>query len=271
VELAATLQSTPLFSFAPDQAGGVIVAYLESGKVMAARIAGDGSLAWNGSALTLAPTNVVTSQAPVVAPDGLGGAFIAWATISPRDVHVQHVTKEGTLLWPAAGAIVPDGSASEREMALVDDGEGGIYVSFATTTSLRGQRLNADGIAQWTFGTTNGVSLQSGFEPSIGRGVSGPIVVYSRSFGLGARLIDVPQPAVLKFTRIELGPTQQPTLTLSASLAGTNYAVLRASHLGAPLGDPAWVRVGTIQPGGTWSDPNPPQPMAVYVAGEGTP
>jgi hypothetical protein len=273
VDLGASLSDfTVSFNFDTDGAGGVILAYLENRVVRTARVTGDGAIPWSESVTTLASTNVVITEPPVVASDGAGGAFVAWVTSFPHDVHVQHLDSNGTHLWPEGGAVVPDGSSFEREVAMVADGAGGVFLSFATATSLRGQRLDSSGAAQWKVNGTNGVSLMSGDQPIIGLGASGPIVVYARtSLGLSVRTIDVPQSTSFHLTNIVFLPNNQVSLTLSGGVPGSAYDILRATALGAPLTNASWTIVGTVQPGESWIDTSPPLPMAVYAAGKQTP
>jgi hypothetical protein len=274
VDLGASLPDFNVsFNFDTDGAGGVILAYLENRVVRTARVTGDGAIPWSESATTLASTNVVITEPPVVASDGAGGAFVAWVTSFPRDVHVQHLDSNGTHLWPEGGAVVPDGSSFEGEVAMVADRAGGVFVSFATATSLRGQRLDSSGAAQWKVNGTNGVSLMSGNEPIIGLGVSGPTVVYARSSnrGLSVRTIDVPQSTSFHLTNIVFLPNNQVSLALSGGVSGAAYDIFRATTLGAPPTNPSWTIVGTVRPGESWIDTNSPLPMAVYVAGKQTP
>jgi hypothetical protein len=184
---------------------------------------------------------------------------------------VQHIAGDGTHLWPEGGAIVPDGTGTEREVAMLADGAGGIFVSFATSTSLRGQRLNRDGVAQWKVGNSNGVSLMSGDEPRIGIGPTGPLIIYTRSLGLSAKVITVPQPLAFLRDNLAYLPNGEFSLTLTGGIPGTTYEILRAPSLGSPVGGSGWELVGAIRPGETWIDPAPPQPMAVYVATEAAP
>jgi hypothetical protein len=271
VDIEAEPPFSPLFDFTTDGSGGIILAFLDAGVVRAVRVSGAGELPWAHASTVLADLNVVTSEPPAVASDGAGGAFVAWISSSPRDVHVLHITSDGTHLWPEGGAVVPDGSGTERETTLVSDEAGGIYVSFATSTSLRGQRLDRDGVAQWKVNGSNGVSLMTGFEPEIGFRLTGPLVVYRRSFGLSSRIIDVPPPVLLTLENVAYLPTGEFSFTLTGGVPETLYDILRTSTLGSPVQGGAWENVGSIRPGETWIDVAPPQPTAVYIAVEPAP
>jgi hypothetical protein len=271
VDIEAEPPFSPLFDFTTDGSGGIILAFLDGGVVRAVRVSGAGELPWAHASTVLADLNVVTSESPAVASDGDGGAFVAWISSSPRDVRVQHIAADGTHLWSEGGAVVPDGSTSEREAALVSDSAGGIYISFATATSLRGQRVDANGVAQWKVNGSNGVSLMSGFEPRIGFRSKGPLVVYARSFGLSSRIIDVPAPVILTLENVTYLPTGEFSFTLTGGVPETDYDILRATTPGIPVQGGDWVNVGSIRTGETWIDTTPPQPTAVYIAVESTP
>jgi hypothetical protein len=267
VDFNLVVPDTVDFNFGSDGAGGVIVAYLDNRDIRAFRVASDGTFPWGAGSILL-QTNVVLFQLPAIAPSGAGGAFIGWVASSPHDVRVQHLTPNGALLWAAGGAIVPDGSTFEREPALISDGAGGIFVSFATSTSLRGQRLDSGGTAQWKPGGVNGVSFGSGELPIIGVGTSGPTVVFKRSAGLFARSVAVP--ASVRIASIEPLPNNQFRLALSGGVAGRSYEILRSGSL-VPLTNNAWTLVGTLQIGQTWTDGSAPLTSAFYVARDPAP
>lgn len=274
VDLAATVPFTALFNAVPDGTGGIILAYLESGVVNAAplrvaRVSGDGTLAWSGASTTLTSTNIIISQPPVLAPDGSGGAFVAWVSYRPRDVHVQHITSRGTHLWGAEGAVVPDLSGTERATSIISDGVGGVFLSFTTSSSLRAQRLDSSGAAQWQSNGSNGLNLMSGFESIIGLGTGGPIVIYDTGFGLAGRLIEATDPGVLSLAEIVFSRSANEVIVrLSGGVPGKTYDVLRTTALGVPPNATVWTVIGTIDQGTPWIDANPPAPMGFYIAAE---
>ena len=267
VDFTAALPDTVSFNFGADGAGGVTVAYLDNRDIRAFRVASDGTFPWGTSSILL-QTNVVLGQLPFVVSNGTGGAFIAWVSSTPHDVHVQQVSADGASLWTAGGAVVPDSSTFEREPAMISDGAGGILLSFTTATSLRGQRLDRNGTAQWKPGGSNGVGLGAGELPIIGAGTSGPTVVFKRGTGLFARSIMVSAPCQL--TNIVAVANNQASLTLSGGVPGRPYDVLRSSRL-VPFSDNAWTMVGTVQAGQVWTDTNPLFSNAFYGARDPSP
>jgi hypothetical protein len=267
VDFAVSLPDTVSFNFGPDGTGGVVVAYLDNRDLRAFRVAGDGTFPWGTNGILL-QTNVVIGQSPCVIPSGAGGAFVAWISSMPHDVHVQQIASDGALLWPAGGAVVPDSSTFEREPAMISDGAGGIFLSFTTATSLRGQRLDRNGNAQWKIGTSNGVGLGTGELSIIGAGTSGPNVVFKRGNGLIARSIMVSTP--FRLTNMVSSANNPVSLTLSGGVSGRSYEILRSISLG-PLSSNAWTVVGTIQAGQTWTDTNPLFPNGFYAARDPSP
>ena len=70
-----------------------------------------------------------TGDAPMVVPDGAGGAFVAWRELSPTngsDVYLQRVTASGTIApgWPPGGLAVTLLTDSQHLPDLASDGGG---------------------------------------------------------------------------------------------------------------------------------------------------
>ena len=270
VDYEASLSDVVPFNFASDGTGGVVVVYRVGSTLRGIRVTADGSLAWGANGIDILTSNLNTAQNFAVTGDGQGGAFIAWIASSPRDVRVQHFSANGTAQWPAEGVIVPDLSSSETDPAILADGSGGIFLSFDTFSSVRGQRLDSSGTAQWFDGGSNGLNLGVGNDPIIGQGATGPVVVYDRGFELYARMIEVSLPSFLQLTGFEVS-AQAVTMQLSGGEPGTVYEVLRTTALANPPSQSAWTVVGTIEPGGSWVDTNPHSTGAFYVVSEPAP
>src|SRR5512143_907487 len=99
---AATAQTRPVI--APDGAGGAIVAWPDQragSTIYAQRVSGAGAIAWtlDGIPASSAPSGQMN---PCVAPDGAGGAIIAWQDSrgyaeSGWDIYAQHLTGAGAV------------------------------------------------------------------------------------------------------------------------------------------------------------------------------
>lgn len=105
--------------------------------------------------ICLAPLNQLS---PAGAPDGLGGAYLAWTDFrsgSPATrVFAQHVDAGGTLLWGPAGQAICAAAGREDLPRVSADGAGGLIVVWRdfradTAGDLYGQRLDPAGNALW--------------------------------------------------------------------------------------------------------------------------
>jgi hypothetical protein len=93
---------------------------------------------------------------PVAAPDGAGGAFLAWLDdrLPPTQVYAQRLDASGVPQWTVDGIpirLAP--GVSHRTPAIVADGEGGAIVACASVSSsvfkVCVQRLDAAGSRLW--------------------------------------------------------------------------------------------------------------------------
>ena len=153
-----------LQSMAPDGQGGVLFAWQDgrvpgSSLVFAQRVMANGMIppGWpvNGVATTLGPD---VHDFATVAPDGIGGAFVAWEDEvdvgfqASYHAFVQHLTSAGAVSpgWPANGlplCNLPTDSSSPYEV--LPDGTGGAVVSWRDDRSggsdVYAQHLLSDG------------------------------------------------------------------------------------------------------------------------------
>lgn len=86
--------------------------------------------AWVAEGLAIAPSDSVQSDA-VLAPDGQGGAFVAWQDYRSGGISIfaQHVRADGTVAagWPGGGKAL--GAAVDP--VILADGLGGAFVAAA--------------------------------------------------------------------------------------------------------------------------------------------
>jgi flagellar hook capping protein FlgD len=121
-----------------DRSGGAIVAWqdLRSGRrdiyaqhVLAGGVVDAGWPADGQSVCTAPPGD---RDAPAIAPDGTGGAIIAWIDrrLANDDVYAQHVRGSGTLQpsWPTDGRAVCAAAGSQIETKVVADGARGALI-----------------------------------------------------------------------------------------------------------------------------------------------
>lgn len=164
-----------------DGKGGVVIAwwdqrwtmpergpqYHDRSSVFAQRLDAFGNPVWTSE-------GVLISKVPPrdwlleIAPDAEGGAFIAWSNPCPNDpdtdfcnyepiLYVQRVDASGTLVFPGGGLVVTAELRDER-CRMIQDGEGGAIVAWASSkyqsgdqsiAVARAQRIARDGSMLW--------------------------------------------------------------------------------------------------------------------------
>jgi hypothetical protein len=114
-----------------DGAGGAIVAWDDSrtfhlAQVFAQRVDSAGAVPWTADGVALCTTND-TRPWPAIAPDGSGGAVVAWqdGRAGQVDVWAQRVSASGAPLWTPEGVPVSTAADSQRAIVAVPDGAGG--------------------------------------------------------------------------------------------------------------------------------------------------
>ena len=101
--------------------------------------------------------------------DGQGGAIIAWFdkrnVLDRFDIYAQRVNAEGYALWELNGIPVCTSSSAKMEMKMVSDGTGGAIVTWSNSlnnnTDIYAQRINGDGIIQWSAEGVPVISYQN--------------------------------------------------------------------------------------------------------------
>ena len=176
----------------------------------------------------------------------------------PNAIFAQRITASGAAQWAVNG--VPAGLVyAERPFSFVHRGtEGGFLVTWWDSAPIFGSEM-LPVLAQ---------KLDVNGAPLCAAGTSGPNVVFKRGNGLFARAITVPAP--LQLTSFVSSGNHELSFTLSGGVPGRAYDVLRSARL-APFTDGAWTVVGTVQPGETWTDTEPPLPHAFYGARDPSP
>ena len=200
---ASNPQSDP--KIAPDGAGGAIVVWHDSRDVLhglyAQRVNGDGSALWTTDGVTLSlPSGTAVSE-PRIAPDGSGGAVVAWTRSGTGwDIYAQRVYSDGTLAWLPAdvGVSLSTTSSGQLRPQIVSDGAGGGIVAWEDYRSgseydIYAQRVYSDGTVAWT---TDGVSLSVAANNQedlqiVSDGAEGAIVVWKDERDSGTTLADI--------------------------------------------------------------------------------
>lgn len=153
-----------------DGAGGAILTWVGGQgsleDIYAQRLSGTGAPLWGANGVTVSSA-LGSQRYPVVASDGAGGAFVAWAdqrsgTTGDEyfDLYGQHLDATGAPLWTPDGVglcTLPEGQFVKQ---LMPDGTGGVFMVWMDKRSgvyhVYAQRFDGAGAAQWT---TNGTLL----------------------------------------------------------------------------------------------------------------
>ena len=161
----------------PDGAGGAFVAWRDdrsggasNADIYVQRITATGTIApgWPADGLCVCAASGI-QRAPVLATDGAGGVFVAWADYRAgsyyAEVRLSRVTGSGGLVagWPVEGLLVATtamGRTTSNRIGLVSDGgvPGGVIVAWASAANsgngfdLIAQRFDGAGAELWNAG-----------------------------------------------------------------------------------------------------------------------
>ena len=147
-----------------DGAGGAIITWHDRrdfyNGIFAQRIASNGAVQWTVNGVTVC-SELEHQQNPSLAPDGAGGAIIAWEDRrgSSYDIYAQRLNASGAAQWTAGGIPVCDSGQMQKAAQVVEDGSGGAVIAWSDMRNtmdfdIFAQRVNASGALQWGFGTS---------------------------------------------------------------------------------------------------------------------
>jgi len=153
-----------------DGAGGVILVWTDSrsgnADVFAQRVSSEGVPQWtaDGVPVCIQPNGQIKS---VIAPDGSGGAIIAWAdwrsgnSLEDYDVYAQRLDGAGEPQWALDGVPLCVEPKYQYPSGIISDGQGGAEIAVTdlrngTDFDLYAIRVNAVGNPLWT---ANGVVI----------------------------------------------------------------------------------------------------------------
>jgi hypothetical protein len=154
-----------------DGAGGAIVVWRDHRgsdfDYWAQRIDGNGQVLWPVGSPSLDGVPVCTAagdqESMEAVSDGAGGVIVVWRNDDSVDggVYAQRLDADGQRLWPTgapadAGEVVSNLSVT-FDPSVTGDGSGGAIIAWADTRNnattnfdIYAQRLNANGVHQWT-------------------------------------------------------------------------------------------------------------------------
>lgn len=152
----------------PDDSGGVLVTFScgaqpgRPGGIYVQRMDADGTPRWPVNGVRVSGSR--GGGDPMLCKDGLGGAFVAWREGSVLEkVAVQHIDRNGALLWGADGVLVADSTRIANGQGIVPDGLGGAFVAWSDFRSqfryqVFAQRVSSSGTRMWG---TDGVPVST--------------------------------------------------------------------------------------------------------------
>ncbi|MBN1803517.1 MAG: hypothetical protein JW891_18550 [Candidatus Lokiarchaeota archaeon] len=179
-----------------DGLGGAIVTWQDSkspspfsSDIYAQRIDADGTVLWipNGTVVCNATNK---QMSPKIISDGHEGAIIVWQDVRNEcfDIYAQRIDTDGNALWKPNGTVVCNGTFFHTELQMVPDDEGGALIAWSDSRDnwdIYAQRLNSDGIAQWTPNGTAicNTSYKEKDSKMIADGSGGAFLVYHKYNG----------------------------------------------------------------------------------------
>lgn len=153
------LDEQTLFDTCSDGNDGCIIAWGDPRDldydIYAQKIDRNGNKQWGSGIEICGATG--DQHLPVLCSDGAGGAIIAWedARGANDDIYIQRVTSDGTPLWGDNGTLLSNAEEDQIYPNICSDGLGGAIVGWrdyrnGTNASIYAQRINQNGIVQWT-------------------------------------------------------------------------------------------------------------------------
>lgn len=147
-----------------DEHGGGIVSWRDDRtgeeNVYAQRFDSTGAIVWAPGGVPVCAA-VNDQIGPYPAPDGLGGAIIAWLDYRDGrdDIYAQRVLEDGSVAWQANGVMIREGPPSSglgwSSPAIVRDQNGGAIITWQEGPGspdlwdILAQRVDADGNLLW--------------------------------------------------------------------------------------------------------------------------
>jgi hypothetical protein len=153
-----------------DGAGGAIITWHDrrnfTNDIFAQRIASDGTVMWTTNGVTVC-SQPEHQQNPALAPDGSGGAIIAWEDRRDGgyDIYAQKLDASGAPQWTAGGIPICDSGQNQTTARVAEDGSGGAVIAWSDRRNtvdfdIFAQRVDASGVIQWGFGSAVGAWMQ---------------------------------------------------------------------------------------------------------------
>lgn len=141
-----------------DGSGGAIVAWRDmragpTGDLYVQRVTSTGLLAWPAAGVLVCGA-ANEQAAPVMVPDGFGGAIVVWEDFrSGVAIYAQRVRFDGQLMWAADGVRLATDTAAQFEPVACSDGVGGAIVAWQKQSTggydIAAQQVDINGLIRW--------------------------------------------------------------------------------------------------------------------------
>lgn len=195
ISTTANQQSVP--RIVSDGNGGAIITWWDLNlttsdyNIYSQRINSAGIVQWTTSGIAVC-TNPLHQHNPEITSDGFGGAIITWMDSrngnTDNNIYAQKIDSNGVVPWAVDGIPVCQSINDQTFPKITGDGTGGAIITWqdlrnGTSRLPYAQKINANGIIQWT---TNGVPLSNSASESsqiISHGSGGAIVTWHKYTG----------------------------------------------------------------------------------------
>jgi hypothetical protein len=181
-------------SIVADGAGGAIVAWVdyfgiswEDSDIYAQRIGASGELQWAERGLPVSATPFENQGAAVIAPDGAGGAIVAWHDWGGNgiDIFAQRIDPAGNVQWTLNGIPVCSTPGEQLYPSISSDGVGGAIVAWndglTPNRDVRAGRINSSGVSLWgsAGALVSGAANEQQYPVIVSDGGGGAIVAWT--------------------------------------------------------------------------------------------
>jgi hypothetical protein len=144
---------------ASDGFGGAILTWIDDrngdNDVYAQRIDSTGMRLWAADGAAVCTATEFWAR-PVVAPDGSGGAFIAWeddrGDPGQEDIYAQRIDASGSVQWATDGIAICSADQNQGSPEIVSDGVGGAIIAWYDDrydSDIFAQRVDSNGVSLW--------------------------------------------------------------------------------------------------------------------------
>ncbi|MBI4646851.1 MAG: hypothetical protein HY738_09725 [Bacteroidia bacterium] len=146
-----------------DSKGGAIITWCDyrnnitNADIYTQRINSQGITIWTNNGIGVC-TQSSHQTAPAIVEDGSGGSIIIWQDWrnGNRDIFAQRVDSSGNVKWTANGLGIVVKTYEQQDPKHISDGAGGAIITWQDSINgnwdIFSQRINSDGIIQWTSG-----------------------------------------------------------------------------------------------------------------------